>query len=145
MSITEVLQFQAGSFDTIIMLGTNFGLFGGYKKAKRLLKHLHRITSPAGQIIAESVDPYSTRDPLHLAYHRFNRKRGRMGGQVRIRVRYNRMIGKWFDYLLVSQEEMKKIVAGTGWQITRILTDKGPGYTAIIKKTSNMPKAEKKL
>jgi hypothetical protein len=46
------------------------------------------------------------------------------------------MIGAWFDYLLVSQKEMKEILAGTGWQIKKILSDKGPGYTAIITKAT---------
>jgi SAM-dependent methyltransferase len=134
MSIAEIHKFKPESFDTVIMMGNNFGLFGGHMQARRLLKHLHRITSPAGQIIAEATDPYQTKDPLHLGYHRFNRKRGRMGGQLRIRLRHGRTIGKWFDYLLVSPAEMKKILSGTGWRITQIIPDSGPGYTAVIAK-----------
>jgi len=38
----------------------------------------------------------------------------------------------------VSQQEMKEIVAGTGWEISRILPDKGPGYTAIITKAKQV-------
>jgi len=30
---------------------------------------------------------------------------------------------------------MKEILTGTGWQVSKILSDKGPGYTAIIIKT----------
>ncbi|HLK06283.1 MAG TPA: methyltransferase domain-containing protein [Candidatus Angelobacter sp.] len=135
MSIDEIGKFKPGSFDTVIMMGNNFGLFGGFKKAKRLLKQLHTITSADGQIIAETVDPYQTNDPLHLAYQRRNRAQGRMSGQLRIRIRHQNAIGAWFDYLLVSQQEMKTILAGTGWQISKVLPDKGPGYTAIITKT----------
>lgn len=134
MSITDIHRFKKNSFDTIIMMGNNFGLFGGYKQARRLLKQMHRITSAEGQIIAETIDPYSTTDPLHKAYQRFNRRRGRMGGQIRIRIRHNKIIGPWFDYLLVSKTEMKKIVQGAGWMIARIFEDKGPGYTVVLKK-----------
>jgi len=134
MSIVEVRKFKAESFDTIIMMGNNFGLFGGYGKAKRLLKELHRITASGGRIIAEATDPYCTKEPLHLSYHRFNRKRGRMAGQLRIRLRHNTIIGQWFDYLLVSRAEMRDILAGTGWQIGQIIADHGPGYTAIVEK-----------
>lgn len=134
MSVTDIHRFKKDSFDTILMMGNNFGLFGSYNQARRLLRQMYRITSPEGQIIAETVDPYSTTDPLHTGYHRFNRRRGRMGGQLRIRLRHNKIIGPWFDYLLVSQAEMKKILQGTGWQIKRILQDQGPGYTAILTK-----------
>ena len=140
MSIAEIHKFEPGSFDSVIMMGNNFGLFGAYKQAKRLLKQLYRITSSEGQIIAETVDPYSTKDPLHLGYHRFNRKRGRMSGQLRIRLRHKKTIGQWFDYLLVSRAEMKGILRGTGWRVAQILSDKGPGYTVRIVKTRDRPK-----
>lgn len=135
MSIAEFGKFKPASFDTVIMMGNNFGLFGGFKKARRLLKQMHTITSAEGQIIAEAVDPYQTSEPLHLAYQRRNRAQGRMSGQLRIRIRHQNVVGAWFDYLLVSQPEMKEILEGTGWQIRKILSDKGPGYTAIITKT----------
>jgi hypothetical protein len=57
-----------------------------------------------------------------------------MGGQLRIRLRHNNIIGECFDYLLVSQAELKKIVSGTGWRISQILVDKGSAYTAVIAK-----------
>jgi hypothetical protein len=80
------------------------------------------------------VDPYQTTEKLHLAYQRRNRAQGRMSGQLRIRIWHKNVIGAWFDYLLVSQKEMKQILAGTGWEISKVLSDKGPGYTAIITK-----------
>lgn len=134
-SIDEIGKFKPGSFDTVIMMGNNFGLFGGLKKARRLLRQMHTITSAEGQIIAEAVDPYHTKEKLHLDYQKHNRAQGRMSGQLRFRIRHQNIVGAWFDYLLVSQEEMRGILAGTGWELAKILPDKGPGYTAIIKKT----------
>ena len=135
MSIDELGKFKPRSFDTVIMMGNNFGLFGGFKKARRLLRQMHTITAAEGQIIAEAVDPYKTNEKLHLAYQRSNRAQGRMSGQLRIRIRHQNIVGAWFDYLLVSQEEMKCILSGTGWELAKILPDKGPGYTAVIAKT----------
>jgi hypothetical protein len=75
--------------------------------------------------------------PDHLSHQRQNEARGRMGGQVRIRVRYMRYIGRWFDYLLVSPEEMKEIVKDTGWSFEKLIQSKGsPLYVAILSKTS---------
>jgi hypothetical protein len=135
-SIDEIGKFKPASFDTVIMMGNNFGLFGGFKKARRLLKQLHVITSSDGQIIAEAVDPYQTSEKLHLAYQRRNRAQGCMSGQLRIRIRHENIVGAWFDYLLVSQKEMQQILEGTGWRIKKILAEgKGPGYTAVMEKT----------
>ncbi|HEY2390488.1 MAG TPA: class I SAM-dependent methyltransferase [Candidatus Angelobacter sp.] len=136
--IEEIGKFKPASFDTVIMMGNNFGLFAGFKKTKRLLRQLDRITSAEGQIIAEAVDPYATTQELHLVYQRQNRARGRMSGQLRIRIRHENIVGEWFDYLLVSRKEMEEILEGTGWRVKEIIPDKGPGYTVVMVKTSKV-------
>jgi len=133
MSITQV-DFKSNSFDTVIMLGNNFGLFGSQKRARWLLKKFHRMTSSDAMIIAESNDPYKTDNPDHLKYHEYNRRRGRMAGQLRIRVRFGKYTGNWFDYLIVSKKEMKYLLMGTGWKAERFIRSKGSQYIAIIKK-----------
>ena len=134
LPIENITQFKPNSFDTIILFGNNFGLFGGYKKAKRLLKTCSEITSDDALIIAESNDPYKTNDPVHLSYQNLNRKRGRMPGQLRIRIRFKNYIGDWFDYLLVSQQEMKEILKGTGWKVRKFIKSDKSSYIAIIEK-----------
>jgi len=79
-------------------MGNNFGLFGNFKKAQRLLKRFHRMTSENAIIISEALDPYKTDNPAHLEYQKLNKKRGRMGGQARIRVRFEKYVTPWFDY-----------------------------------------------
>ena len=116
------------------MFGNNFGLFGSPKKAKLLLKKFHKITSKDALIIAESSDPYKTNNPKHLAYHEFNRKRGRMPGQLKIRVKFGNITGDWFDYLLVSKDEMKDILKGTGWKVREFIDSELPVYSAIMNK-----------
>ncbi len=133
LSITQ-LGPSLGTFDTLLMMGNNFGLFAGFKRARRLLRTFHRMTSANGRIIAQSLDPYKTTDRFHRAYQERNRRKGRMSGQVKIRIRYRGYTGQWFDYLLVSRQEMKKIVKGTGWKVNRFINSKGPTYVAIIGK-----------
>ena len=130
----EDLKFKPESFDTIIMMGNNFGLFGCFKKARRLLKRFHKMTSKTALIIAETRDPYKTKNPAHLEYHEFNRKRGRMSGQLRIRIRFRRYATRWFDYLMVSKDEMNEILKGTGWRVKEFIDSGGPSYIAIIEK-----------
>jgi len=132
----EKIDFGSGSFDTVVMFGNNFGLFGSREGAKRLMKKLFQMTTPGGVIICESADLYKTKDPVHLAYHRHNRKRGRMSGQVRIRARYRTYVGRWFDYLLASPDEMQELAEGTGWEVTRFFRSRNsPLYVGVLKKS----------
>jgi 2-polyprenyl-3-methyl-5-hydroxy-6-metoxy-1,4-benzoquinol methylase len=133
--IVEIDEFEPNSFDTILMMGNNFGLFGDADNAKLLLRELYRITSPDAQIIAGTRNPYKTDSPEHLEYHEFIRQRGRMPGQIRMRVRYGKTVGEWFDYLFVSPEEMREIVAGTNWQIEELMESGEANYFAVISKT----------
>ena len=130
----KIDQLRTGAFDTVVMFGNNFGLFGSRARAKRLLKQLHRITRPGAVLLAQSLDPYQTNTPAHLAYQRRNRRRGRMSGQIRIRIRFNEFVGPWFDYLLVSPAEMSAIVDGTGWEVDRFLVENDPRYAAVIRR-----------
>ena len=123
-----------GVFDTILMMGNNFGLFANRHQAKRILARFHRMTSPQARIIAESNDVYKTDDPDHLAYHERNRKRGRMPGQIRIRIRYRAFRTPWFDYLMVSKGEMEELLIGTGWRVATTLDSPGSVYVAVIEK-----------
>lgn len=138
MSITQISS-RLGTFDTLLMLGNNFGLFGSFKRATWLLKRFRKITNEKARIIAESRDPYETTDPFHLEYHKFNRKRDRMSGQVRIRVRYKKYVTPWLDYLLVSKDEMEEILEGTGWKVRRFIDweEEGSMYVAIIEEESS--------
>ena len=136
MSVTQASQQKLGRFDSIIMMGNNFGLFGNPRRAKWLLRRLYGMTPANGRIIAESNDPYQTDKAYHLDYHKRNRNRGRLPGQLRIRVRYLTYIGQWMDYLMVSQEEMQKILAGTGWSISQFINSEGSMYAAVIEKSA---------
>ncbi len=141
MSISR-LGPRLGRFDTILMLGNGFGLFGSPIRASALLRGFLKMTNPGAKIIAESIDPYKTRDPFHLQYHKLNERRRRMPGQIRIRIRYKKYSTPWFDYLLVSMKEMKQIVDGTGWTVRRFISTRSQGvslrglaYLAIIQRT----------
>lgn len=138
MDIEEVGKFKRGSFDTILMFGYNFGLFASRKKAKALLKKLFRITSNNAVIIAEDRDPYMTSNPINLKYLETNSKKGRMPGQLRLRVRFMQYSSSWFDYLYVSKKEMINLLKGTGWKIERFIDsnsyEKNGRYMGIIVK-----------
>ncbi len=124
---------ELGRFDTIIMAGNNWGLVANPHRARWLLRRFYAMTSPEARIIAESRDVYATQNLMHLAHQAWNRERGRMSGQIRMRVRYQFYTSQWFDYLMVSKSEMEQILAGTGWKVQEYFDGQdGSSYTAVI-------------
>lgn len=59
-----------------------------------------------------------------------------MSGQLRGRVRFERFVSKWFDWLMVSKEEMKEILNVTGWKVKEFIDSGDLQYVAIIEKTA---------
>jgi len=128
------IDASLGTFDTVLMMGNNFGLFANPGRAKWMLRRLKNLTSGNARIVAESLDIYGTDKPEHLKYHARNRDRGRMAGEIRLRVRHRELIGDWFDYLMVSQSEMQGIVEGTGWRVAEFIGGAGGQYVGVIEK-----------
>src|SRR5215210_202107 len=133
-TLTHTKRVRNYSFDTILMLGNNFGLFESFTRARWLLQKFDKMTCNDASIIAQSMDPYKTNERAHLMYHQLNRIKGLMPRQIRMRVRYKNYKSRWYDYLLVSKQEMQNIVSGTGWKIERFLdsTDAPGVYIVII-------------
>jgi SAM-dependent methyltransferase len=129
------LSAKVGRFDTLVMMGNNFGLLANPRRARWLLKRFYKMTPVDGRILAESNDIYRTERPVHLDYHNRNRKRGRMAGQIRLRIRYLHYTTPWFDYLMVSPDELRSILNGTGWRVSHIYPSDGSVYIALIEKT----------
>lgn len=122
-----------GTFRTVVMFGSNFGLLRSRDAAPRLLRRLHRVTSGDARILAGSVDVYLTGNPVHLAYHERNRARGRMAGQIRIRVRHLQYSTPWFDYLHAAPAEMAELASAGGWRLDRTIGP-GPYYVGVLVK-----------
>ena len=130
-----------GTFNTIVLFGNNFGLFGSPTKAKRLLRRLHRMTSDDARIIVESRDvdrPGAGDAPWHRRYRERNIAHGRLPGQIRIRVRFRDVIGPWMNYPMVSPDQLREILGGTRWYVAHLFDsdDTDDAYVAIVKKTS---------
>jgi SAM-dependent methyltransferase len=129
------LPFKNGTFDTIIMMGNNFGIAGTLPKTRRMLIDFRKLLSDNGIIIAHSIDPTLTNNPEHLAYHERNRKRGLPIGQVKIKLEYKEAISSWFYLLLVMPEEMRELAEETGWRFDKFLVGQDASYIGILRKT----------
>jgi SAM-dependent methyltransferase len=115
--VSDLAESGAVPFDTFVMAGNNIGLLGGRDHAADFLDRLARLAAPGARIIGDTANPYAVEDPVHLAYHEANRQAGRLGGQLRIRVRHRLLVSEWFDYLLCTPDELSKIVEPTPWRV----------------------------
>lgn len=132
-SVAE-LTAGIGGFDTAVLYGNNFGIFGTPARVRAGLGRWARRMPEGARIVAESTRP-AVAPSFDAAYRRRNRARGNMAGQARLRVRYRDLATPWFSWLFVTPAEMRSLVAGTGWWVTRLF-DAGPAepYVAVLEK-----------
>ena len=127
------LDESLGRFDTIVMFGNTFGLFGDARKAKARLRGLAAVTSERSRILASSGSPTGAKNPHHEAYLERNRQRGRLPGQIRFRVRHRRAATPYFDFLFVAPDEMAQLAEAGGWRLVRTIGE-GSAYVGVLEK-----------
>jgi SAM-dependent methyltransferase len=129
---------EIGSFDTIILFGNNFGIFGTPERARSTLTRWARKAAPGTRLLAESTSAYGGGAPIiDRGYYQRNKELGLSPGHTRLRIRYHDVTGPWTNWLFVSRAEMQRIVRGTGWRVDRVF---GPGsaepFVALLETTS---------
>jgi SAM-dependent methyltransferase len=136
LSVTQI-GARLGTFDTVLMLCGNFGLFGTERRARRLLRRLAGMTTPQARLVVDTSDPTRTTNPDHLAYQQQNLERGLSPGYIRLRLRYKDAATPWFELLNVSPDELSTLLDGTGWYPSAILdSSRGSSYVAVLAKSA---------
>jgi len=134
-TVGEHARAAGQRYDCFAMLGNNMGLLEGRHRAGDFLDALAAMARPGARVVAQGTDPYATTDSVHVTYHERNRAAGRLGGQLRIRVRYRDVATEWFDYLLCTAEELARLVASTPWRVEEIDDADAPFYVAVLRLT----------
>ena len=119
-------------YDTFALFGNNLGLLESRERAPVFLAALAAMARPGARIVAQGTNPYQTTDQAHLAYHERNRARGRMAGQLRLRIRYRRLASEWFDYLVCTPDELAGLLSGTAWRLSDVDDADPPFYVATM-------------
>jgi len=139
VDVADVAEaFDADTFDSVVMMGNNFGLVGTADRAPEILDALAEVATDDATLVAQTRHPTVTDDDDHVAYHEFNRERGRLPGALRIRVRYGGLATEWSDYLMAAPETMADLAGETPWELDETLepdeqlTDAGGDYVGIL-------------
>ena len=130
--IEALADLKPPLFDAAVLMGNNLSLLASAERSGPMLDTLRRLLRPSGTVVGACLDPYGTEDPVHLAYQRRNRERGRLSGQLRLRIRYQALAGDWFDWLLMSPDELEVIADRAGWRIDEV-TSSEPYYLAVLR------------
>lgn len=128
----DVLQFEAGSFDTVLLLGHGIGMVEDLSGLHRFLIHAHRLTTAGGRLLVHSLDVRQTDDPVHLAYHEANRRAGRYVGETRLQFEYDGHVGPFCGWLHVDPHTLRQEADSIGWGCDVILEQEGGDYLACL-------------
>ncbi len=138
MSITQ-LSYKLGVFDTVLMLGNNFGLVATPERGQWLLRRFKRMTSDDACILAgyggdKPLKAEDVKDYPHLREQvQANTRRGKMPGAVVVRKRYGRYVAR-VPWLYCSTREVKAVVKGTGWAMHDRIYDETGACVAVLRK-----------
>jgi len=130
----EKMTSLRNKFDTVLLLGNNFGLLKNEKSGQRILGELENITNKNAIIIASTVNPYRTDIVEHKKYHTQNIKKSRLAGEIVLRIRYKSNKGDWFKYLFISPEELRDFLSCTNWKVEKIFSPQLPTYSFVLVK-----------
>jgi SAM-dependent methyltransferase len=139
LAAAQSLTPEVHSFDTVLLLGNNAGIFGSPRRLRSVLASWARQMGSDGRVLAGSTSPYGGEAPvLDAGYRRANRNSGRMAGELRMRIRYRQLATPWFWWLFVSEREMRALVDGTGWRCTDVLAGTPPEpFVAVLEKDAD--------
>ena len=114
----DALAPRLGAFGTVVLFGNNLGLFATPARLAATLRRWAATAAPGTRILAQSTNPYAGGAPgLTRAYYFANRRRGRLGGQVRLRLHYDGSVGPFFGWLFLSRRELADLAGRSGWRI----------------------------
>ena len=112
-------------FDQVVFWGNNLGLMQNERFFVHFMHLLEAHTHAHSTLFIESMSPYGEGflDDDTKAYVAHNLRQGRMGGQMRVKVRYKKFATPWSDYLFASPEELEAMLLPTAWQIDTVHND----------------------
>ena len=133
-SVADLAATDPEPFDTFVLFGNNLGLLGSPRGARDLLGVLASVATPGARVVGTMLDPYSTTDPRHLAYHERNKAAGRLAGEVVLRIRYQDVTTPWFDLLWVSEAELRSLLEPLGWVVAKSWSQP-PFYSVVLERS----------
>lgn len=118
---TDIMHFQKGGYDTLLLLMNGIGLAGAVNKLEPLLLHLKTLLNAGGQILFDSSDIaylYETEARPELGYY----------GEIAYQYEYKGEQDKWFDWLFIDRDTLSAIAGPLGFKCELLFEDEHDQY-----------------
>jgi len=136
----EDLSVDIGMFDTIMMLGNNFGLVGKYERAIEVLKLLDDMTGKDSMLLLGSCALNMNKlTPTFEEQVDINRKLNRYYGEVTYHLSY-KAIKSSVAWLWIEKDDLLDLIEETNFYIETVIEDCEFGepypYVLILRKSN---------
>ncbi len=128
----DILSFEGGPFDTLIMMGHGIGMVETIDGLKQFLAHAPSLLAPGGRVLVHSLDVRGTSDAGHLAYQEANRNAGHYIGEIRTQLEFQVSTGPYCGWLQVDAETLREHAESAGWRCDVVLRAEGGDYLAKL-------------
>ncbi len=129
---TDVLEFNGGPFDTILMMGHGIGMVETIEGLDRFLAIAAGLITRGGQILLDSMDVRLTSDLNNLAYQEANRRSGHYVGEIRLLFAHQETRGPYCGWLHLDAETLEKHAEQAGWKSDLVLQQDAVNYLARL-------------
>lgn len=123
---SNVLQYDAEQFDTLLMLMNGIGLTEDIKGLHYFLEYIKKLLLPGGQVIFDSSDISYLFEPSDFLSRNYY-------GEISYQYEYQNVKGKWFKWLFIDYPKLEKIAEEHGWISELIFVDDMDQYLARLK------------
>jgi SAM-dependent methyltransferase len=128
----DILLFEGGPFDTLLMMGHGIGMVETIEGLKRFLVHAHSLLAVNGQLLVDSLDVRVTDASENLAYQEANRNAGRYIGEIRMQFEFQGQKGPYCGWLQVDAETLREHSESAGWQCEVVHQGENGDYLARL-------------
>ena len=123
--IEDVMEYDQGQFDTIIMLMNGIGLAGDLAQLNKLLLHLKKLVVPDGQILLDSTD-------ISYLYDDSPAPDNKYYGELTFFYEYKGDRDAPFKWLYIDQDSLIRMASESGWDCQVIFEDETDAYLARL-------------
>ena len=129
--LADIMTYNAGTFDTLLMLMNGAGIMGTLDKLGSFLKHARTLLNYGGQIILDSSDLLYLYEEDDGSY-RINMNESYYG-EIIYQVSYKNVAGEPFRWLFVDFSTLEQIAAEAGF-VTDLLFE-GDHFDYLVRLT----------
>ena len=122
----DVFQYDAGKFDTLLLLMNGIGLCEDIRGLQVFLEYIKKLLLPGGQVIFDSSD-------ISYLFEKIDYPLRNYYGEISYQYEYQGIKGRWFKWIYIDYVKLKVMAEQHGWSCEMIYEDDMDQYLACMK------------